>query len=470
MNGRLFTRVLLPALAAGMLCACGNNNNSGPAPTVQFTSPASASTINLGQSLALSWTASNASACTASTTSGGGSFSGSQALMGSASVAPTATGSVSYSLSCSGPGGTTVATSPAVTVNPNILSTLSPSTITAIGSTSDPVAGGGNPYGLALAPATAGLITQGDLIACNFNNGPNGSGAQGSGTNIVGLHPSAAANPGGNPYTIANSAQLAGCNALAMLPDDSISASAYSANLNPLVAADGTVNNPFAAQTFSQPWGEAYVPANAAQPLPALYVSNVGGAIDRITLNEGAAGDTLAGFTEIVTGFCGSGTPGAIFAPSGLTYDASIDTLYVVDTSSYSVVALANISAIGQDGVVVDGGCSAATPTPVPSFTGPSAASARVIASGGQFNAPISAALLSDGDLIVGNGDINNPAVPNLAFEISPALGFVGSPVQLDTSGMPGALFGIVATVDTDNNQLIYFNDDVTSVVNLLSK
>ena len=93
-----------------------------------------------------------------------------------------------------------------------------------------------------------------------------------------------------------------------------------------------------------------------------------------------------------------------------------------------------------------------------------------MIATRGQFNAPISAALLSDGDLIVGNGDIDNPKTPNLAFEISPALGFVGQPLQLDTSGTPGALFGIAATVDADGNQIVYFNDDNTNTVNVLTQ
>jgi len=467
-------------LGAGIVSGCGNNNNSGPPPTVSFTSPASATTINYGQTVALAWTSTNAGMCTASTAAGGGNFAGNQMINGSASVAPTGPGTVSYTLSCSGPGGTGTATTPAITVNPNILSTLSVANITTIGNTfispdgnlADATGGGSNPYGLTIAPTAAGLIAGGDLIVCNFNgigaNVPN----QGSGTTIVGLHPTAAANSGGNPYGIADDPSLLGCNALTQLPDDSISAAAFGANDNPLVSANGTVNNPFAADTFSGTWGEAYVPANATLGSPALYMSNVGGTIDRITLN----GDAPLGFTEIAEGFCGAGSPGAIYAPSGLTYDSSIDTLYIVDTSSYSVVALANVSAIGQDGVEVDGNCSAnggVTPTPALQFTGISASSATVIATLGGFDAPISAALLSDGDLIVGNGDIDSanfsPNSYNEVFEISPALGFIGQAVQLDSSGTPGALFGIAATVDANGNQLVYFNDDNTSSVDLLT-
>ena len=433
---------------------------STPQPTVMFSSPTQASTIHLGQAVKLAWTSSNATSCSASASSDiGGAFSGSQSTSGSVTIAPAGTGMVTYSLSCMGAGGTGSATTAAVTVLPSILSMLSPTTISTIGSTVDPIEHGNNPYGLAIAPVTSGLVTAGDLIVCNFNDGA--TQTEGQGTTIVGLHPT----PGATPYRIAQSASLQGCNALAVFPDGSISAAAFSANQNPLVSPSGAVATPFSADTFAGPWGEAYVAANGQNPA-ALYVSNVDGTIDRITLN----GDAQTGFTQIVQGFCGSGQPGSIYAPSGLTYDPSVDTLYVVDTSSYSVIALANVSSIGASGVMVAGQCGSpatAPPTPTPTFSGPSAASAHVIAHGAPLFAPLSAALLADGDLIVTNSDINIPSgqMPNLATEVSPVLpgGFVGQPVQLDTSGTPGALFGVVATVDGQGNQIIYFNDDNTN-------
>lgn len=435
---------------------------SMPQPTVTFSSPMQASTIHLGQAVKLAWTSSDATSCSASASSDiGGAFSGSQPTSGSITVAPAGTGMVTYSLSCMGAGGTGSATTAAVTVLPSILSMLSPTTITTIGSTADPIEHGNNPYGLAIAPVTSGLVTAGDLIVCNFNDGA--TQTEGQGTTIVGLHPTA----GATPYRIAQSASLQGCNALAALPDGSISAAALSANQNPLVSPSGAVATPFSADTFAGPWGEAYVAANGQNPA-ALYVSNVDGTIDRITLD----GDAQTGFTQIVQGFCGSGQPGSIYAPSGLTYDPSVDTLYVIDTSSYSVIALANVSSIGASGVMVAGQCGSpatAPPTPTPTFSGPSAASARVIAHGAPLFAPLSAALLADGDLIVTNSDIDIPSgqMPNLATEVSPVLpgGFVGQPVQLDTSGTPGALFGVVATVDAQGNQIIYFNDDNTNSV-----
>jgi hypothetical protein len=463
----------VPGVCASVLAACGGGGYSAPMmtptppptpmPTVAFTAPTQATSVTFGRSLQLTWTSTNATACTASTSSSmGGTFTGTQPTSGTVTVVPTATGSVTYTLSCTGAGGSASATTSTVTVSPSILSTLSVAGITTIGSTVDPVEMGGNPYGLTIAPATAGLITAGDLIVCNFNDGA--TGTEGLGTTIIGLHPAA----GATPYRIAQSSDLQGCNALAMLPDDSISAAAYTANANALVSAAGIVNTPFSADTFARPWGEVFVPAKGSNPV-ALYVSNVDGSIDRLTLS----GDAQTAFTQIATGFCGGGAPGSVFGPSGLTYDASIDTLYIVDTSSNSVVAFANVSSIDAAGVAVSGQCSSvsAPPTPAPTFGGPSASSARVIATGGLLFTPLSAALLSNGDLIVGNADIHiGTQTPNLVFEISPLLpgGFVGPPVQLDTGGA-GALFGIATAVDAQGHQIVYFNDDNNNAVMMLT-
>ncbi len=447
-----------------------------PAPTVSFSQPGAAATINFGQATTLTWTSAYTTSCTATTSSAaGGSFTGTQMTSGSTTVVPTAAGNYTYTLSCTGTGGTKSA-SASVTVTTNLLNALAPPAGTAIatvgltGSTTDPTQGY-NPYGLVVAPATAGLITKGDLVVCNFNAGGNPN--QGTGMNIVGLHPLAGSTPS-TPYPIASSPDLLGCNALTMLPDDSISAAAWASNLNPLVSATGTVGTPFASDTFNDPWGEAFVAATATQPA-ALYVSNapdnngvvaVGGTIDRISLDANGA---QTSFTEIATGFCSGGAPGAIFGPAGLTYDPASDTLYVVDTSSASVIALAGVSAIPKDGVVVNGKCAATTPTPVPTFSGPSMASARVIAQGSPLNTPLSAALLKNGDLVVGNADIGAPgpsATTNLLIEVSPVLpgGFVGQPLQIDTTA-PGAIFGIAATVDAAGNQIIYFNNDNNNAV-----
>jgi hypothetical protein len=440
-----------------------------PLPAVTFSSPAQGTRIHFGQSLNLTWTTANTTSCTASASaSAAGTFAGTQMTSGSAMIVPTAPGTYTYTLNCTGSGGMGSGSTAMVTVMPSVLSALSVAQIIAIGSTVDPINMDANPYGLAVAPITAGLITQGDLLVCNFNDA---GGTEGNGTTIVGLHPTA----GSQPYRIAQSAWLQGCNAITPLADDSISAAGWSSAKNPLVSPAGVVSNPFTGSAISRPWGEAYVAAGGSQPA-LLYISNApanastlqpNGAIDRITLT----GDAQTSVVEIVTGFCTVGVPGSIYAPSGLTYDSSSDTLYVIDTASNSVVAIANVSSVGADGVVVNGQCAAnaTPPTPALSFSGPSAASARVVAQGSPLSTPLSAALLADGDLIVGNADIGatgpGPGV-NLMIEVSPVLpgGFVGQPFQADT-GAPGALFGIASVADAQGNQIIYFNDDNANAV-----
>src|SRR5450759_531848 len=343
-----------------------------------------------------------------------------------------------------------------VTISGAILPTLG--TMTTIGSTLDPTEKGGNPYGLTVATATAGLITMGDLIVCNFNDGA--TNTQGLGTTVIGLHPTA----GAMPYRIAQSTQLLGCSSLTSLPDGSIVATASQANgtgATVLVAPSGTISTPFSADVFAEPWSVIYATHAGSE---AVYVSDATtGAIDRIALTS----DAQTAFTEIASGFStNQGKPGSISAPAGLTYDAANDTLYVVDTNANRVVALSNVSAIGTDGVIVTG----------TSFTGPSAASAKVIASGAPLNGPISGALLVNGDLIVGN---TLDPTGNLLIEISPTAGVVATK-NVDT-GTGGAIFGIVTVPKTittmgaygsTNTQtnVIYFNNDNTNTVVLLTQ
>ncbi len=353
-----------------------------------------------------------------------------------------------------GSGGGMTNTTTNMTISGAILPTLS--TMTTIGSTIDPIEHGGNPYGLTMATATAGLITKGDLIVCNFNDGA--TNTQGLGTTVIGLHATA----GAMPYRIAQSAQLLGCSAITSLPDGSIVATASQAHATVLVAPSGAISTPFSADVFAEPWSVIYA-THAGNAF--VYVSNaMTGTIDRIALN----GDAQTSFTEIASGFSDNmGVPGSISAPAGLTYDATNDTLYVVDTNANRVVALSNISAIGMDGVIVSGA----------SFSGPSAASAKVIASGKPLNGPISGALLVNGDLVVGN--TLDPSGTNLLIEISPTAGVVATK-NVDT-GAGGAIFGIVTVPTTittmgmygnTNTQtnMIYFNDDNDNTVKLLAQ
>ena len=267
--------------------------------------------------------------------------------------------------------------------------------ITTIGSTVDPTNGDENPYGLTIAPVSAGLLTAADLVVCNFNDSAN---VQGNGTTIEILHPV----PGSMPTRMVQDPNLKGCAALAIAADDSPWAAAYSSNLAPFYGPAGALVSTLSAGPWAGPWGEIFAPAFGSAGTASYVTSNAtSGSIVRVNV----AGTT---FTTIATGFTlnTGAVPGNILGASGLTYDATDDTLFVVDSNKDRLVAFAGYSTLAANAIVVEADGT---------FTGPSASSARVVWAGAPLNAPISAAELFNDDLVVGN------TADNLLVEISQA-------------------------------------------------
>jgi hypothetical protein len=316
--------------------------------------------------------------------------------------------------------------------------------ITTVGSTVDPQNGDANPYGLAIAPITSGKITAGDLLICNFNDS---AGVEGNGTTIEVLHPAA----GSTPTQFVQDPNLQGCAALAFDAQDNPWAAAYTSNLAPFYTSAGVLTASLSAGPWDGPWGEAFVtPTGAA----SFFVTS--NATNGSLVNVDIAGDT---FVTTVTGFSinAGAVPGTIFGLSGLTYNAATDTLYVVDSNLNRVVAFAKYSKLGANAITVaaDG-----------SFSGPSASSAKVLYSGEPLESPISAALLYNGDLVVGN--TGGMTGQNVLVEIS-AAGKVEATQNLDT-GATGALFGIATTGSTAATTKIYFNDDNDNTVKVANQ
>jgi len=150
---------IFPGLAGTLvLAACGGGGYGGsstpPPPSPTVTLAAQPSTVVLGQSVTLQWTAPAGADCTAS-----GSWTGSQAANGSTTVVPTAVGTSTYTLKCTvtstgyGGGSSSGQASAQVTVT-------AASGFTATKLVSDTNAGGGlitdaslvNPWGIAFGP------------------------------------------------------------------------------------------------------------------------------------------------------------------------------------------------------------------------------------------------------------------------------------------------------------------------------
>jgi hypothetical protein len=100
--------------------------NAPAAPTVTLT-VASTTPITLGQSVMLTWSSTNATTCTASSSPTESDWNGAKTTSGTQSASPGATGTKTYTLSCTGAGGT-VSASVSVAVN----STSGSPTISAI--------------------------------------------------------------------------------------------------------------------------------------------------------------------------------------------------------------------------------------------------------------------------------------------------------------------------------------------------
>jgi uncharacterized protein (TIGR03118 family) len=145
------------ALAAlgGLLAGCGGGGYGGgsdnPAPTASLT--ANPLNVTVGQSATLTWTASAGTSCAAS-----GGWSGAQQATGTAEVAPSATGAVVYTLTCSGNGysGNAVASVTLTVVAASAYTTTSLVEDFVGGSARTTDANLLNPWGLAYGP-TSGI-------------------------------------------------------------------------------------------------------------------------------------------------------------------------------------------------------------------------------------------------------------------------------------------------------------------------
>jgi hypothetical protein len=316
-----------------------------------------------------------------------------------------------------------------------------------IGSTVDPKNGDLNPYGLDVAKVSAGLISKGDLVVCNFNDSAN---VQGNGTTIIALHPQ----QGSSPTHIAQDASLKGCDALALAPNDNPWNAAFVANDNPIFTPEGNLVTTLANGPWHGPFGETFSPTKGPFGNAAFYVSNAAtggdGSIVRVNITE-------HGFTfdVIATGFAiNGGAPGSILGPSGLQFDAKRDRLFIVDGADNSLTVFNFVSLIPTHGIVVKGA----------EFSGVAHSLARRVFAGAPLNGPISSALLADGHLVLGN--TLDPNGTNLMVEITPR-GKVLATKNVDT-GAGGALFGMVATGTSSSDTKIYFNDDNTNTLDAL--
>lgn len=341
-------------------------------------------------------------------------------------------------------------------LQPNVDTTSVLKTLTTqkvVGTTVDPGNGDQNPHGLAYVstkPFGKSIIKKGDLVVCNYSDK---NGVAGNGTTLEYM----TSTPGSAPKTFIQDAKLKGCSSVVINGYAQVYADASLTKTVAGMSPAGKINQTIVNKAMVEPWNSAYVASLGYPPGDGIMASDPSsGKLLRIDLGTGKPKPPV---TAIISGFpTNKGAPGNILGPAAVLYNqkSSNEQMYVVDSMNNTVYSFvhayddfhtANSVIIGADGK---------------SFTGPKAKDAKVLYSGGSLNAPITATLLPNGNLVIGNTGTN--ALVEIASN-----GKVLATKSVD-KGAKGAIFGVIATGTNDGNTQIYFNDDNANNVQVLQK
>jgi hypothetical protein len=307
-----------------------------------------------------------------------------------------------------------------------------------------------NPYGVAFVPRTLlgnTVIQSGDILVSNFNNGAN---LQGTGTTIVRVTPQGA-------QSLFFQSPVKGLTAaLAVLSDGIVIAGSLptldgtSATVQPgsLLFIDprgkllGSMNN----DLINGPWGIAVHDFGGG--LAQIFVSNVlSGTIVRFEAAYDGGGQTVAIRNAVVIG---SGYPhrtdpaALVLGPSGMTYDAQHDILYVANSADNAIYAL-------QD--AADAKSSLGT-------------GSIVFSDGTKLHGPLGLTLTPSGHLIVANSDGSNvdPNQPSELVEFTTTGQFVA---QYSLEGDAGGAFGVAVSPAGPGAVHVAAVDDIQNTVRL---
>lgn len=314
-----------------------------------------------------------------------------------------------------------------------------------IGSTVDPGNGDQGPRALSIADgSTHGKLTKGQLVFCNFEDS---AGTAGDGTTIDALNPT----PSSKPVTFFQNALIKGCDGATVHPRDG---SVYGAGLTSgkivEIAKKGTVAKTYSGKTIDAPFSDLI--SDPAQNFSPLYVyagTTYGGIV---SISVGFYGNGLA--TQVAKGFAVSNSSQGELAPSGFEYNQSLDTLYIVDGVTNTIVAFSNASKLlEKDEIIVNPGGKTFK------CKYPKTTCASLVYSGSPLDAPMASALLPNGNLIVAN----TQGTANTLVELTPQ-GQVLDTKVVDTSSTQG-VFGLVARGTKDSNTVLFFTDTNTNTV-----
>jgi sugar lactone lactonase YvrE len=186
---------------------------------------------------------------------------------------------------------------------------------------------------------------------------------------------------------------------------------------------------------------------------PLLYVSNVRtGTVTRISTHvshdNGKLKVTTDHMTQVASGFAHRSDPNAVVVgPTGLLLGPDRGSLYVADTGNNRIQLVHGVRDTQSD-----------------------QGSGETVVSGAPLKGPLALAQSPSGTIIASNGDAagsaNTPDNINRVVEFDPRQHASVTSLQLDNSGVAGAIFGI--TIPTSGRSGLYYVNDNTTTLDFL--
>ncbi|HVN69682.1 MAG TPA: hypothetical protein VMU38_08555 [Candidatus Binatia bacterium] len=320
----------------------------------------------------------------------------------------------------------------------------------AIGSTVDTGNGDKGPRGLSIANGSPhGKLTKGQLVVCNFEDA---TGKAGAGTTIEALNPA----PSSSPSRFIQDSRIKGCDGAGIHPKDgTVYAAGLTSGMIAVISKKGGVQKVYRGKALDDPfWDIVADPQQTFSPL-YVYVGTTSGGI--VSISVGFYGNGRA--IEVAKGFAVSQGSQGELAPSGLQYDPAIDTLYIVDGKSNTVVAFSNASyLLDKDEIVVQPGGTTFK------CKHPKTTCGSLVYSGSPLDAPMASALLPNGNLIVAN----TQGTANMLVELTPQ-GQVLDTKVVDQSATQG-VFGLVAAGKSDATTVLFYADTNSNAIHELEQ
>src|SRR5579864_1087178 len=327
----------------------------------------------------------------------------------------------------------------------SIIASLPPSPTMSVSTI--PANGDINPYGVAFVPhgfPHGGMLSPGDVIVSNFNNGKN---LQGTGTTIVRVRPNGNMStffqgPMGLGLTTALGVLRRGFVLVGNVPTtDGMCSTVQQGSLMVLDRNGGVAANLVDSTFLNGPW---FLTIRDGEDGAQVFVSNVlSGTVTRLDLGMENGKIMVRHATQIASGYMHRCDPAAlVVGPTGLAFDEDSGVLYVASTGDNAVFAIHNAAETHADAGM----------------------GKLVYMDNVHLHGPLALILAPNGHLLTANGDAVNPDAtqPSEIVEFTRSGKFVAQ-FPVNASGQGGA-FGIAITGSDDGFRFAAVDDIVNAL------